>query len=43
MPYPGNNVKEVAENIKSKDLKKELAKMRYLSQDAKDFLMQGMS
>lgn len=42
MPYPGNNVKEVADNIKEKDLKKDLSKMKYLSSDAKDFLLAGM-
>lgn len=42
MPYPGNNVKEVADNIKEKDLKRDLSKMKYLSSDAKDFLLAGM-
>jgi hypothetical protein len=43
MPYPGNNVKEVADNIKSKDLKKDLLKMKFLSKEAKDFLSLGMN
>ena len=42
MPYPGNNVKEVAESIKQKDLKKELKKLSYLSQEARSFLLAGM-
>jgi calcium-dependent protein kinase len=43
MPYPGKNVKEVAQMIQRKDLEKDLSKLKFLSREAQDFLKAGMT
>lgn len=43
MPFPGNTVKEVANMIKEKDLKREFSRMRFMSKEAKDFLLAGIN